>query len=143
MDIYKSYVVYKFDPTGEIKIVSSDTGDEFEGTLDDLFNTFDKYSHIATVRAYRVDRNDFKFIDDVIQAVNKIMTELDLCIAFEKDEAFGNCYEIKLKNQKYIDSYIINMSNEFFKLIEDIFKKFDLKFKYNNTRRYVFLECKS
>jgi hypothetical protein len=24
-----------------------------------------------------------------------------------------------------------------------MFTEFDLKFKYNNTRRYVFLECKS
>ena len=143
MDIYKSYVVYKFNPTCEIKIVSSDSGREFDGKLDDLFNAFDKYSHIATVHVYRVGRDESKFIDDVIQAMNKIMDELDLCITFEKDESFGNCYEIKLKNQKYIDSYIINMSNEFFRLIEGMFTKFDLKFKYNNTRRYVFLECNS
>lgn len=143
MDIYKSYVVYKFNPTDEIKIVSSDSGSEFEGTVNDLFEAFDKYSHIATVRAYRVDGDDSKFIYDVMQAVNIIMDELGLCVTFEKDESFGNCYEIKLKNQKYIDSYIINMSNEFFRLIEDMFTKFDLKFKYNNTRRYVFLECKS
>lgn len=143
MDIYKSYVVYKFNPADEIKIVSSDSGSEFEGTVNDLFEAFDKYSHITTVRAYRVGGDDSKFIYDVMQAVNRIMDELGLCVTFEKDESFGNCYEIKLKNQKYIDSYIINMSNEFFRLIEDMFTKFDLKFRYNNTRRYVFLECKS
>ena len=52
-----------------------------------------------------------------------------------KDGTYGNpSAEIVPANNKYIDSYIINPTKEFYSLLEDFFEEKGIELTYNNTR---------
>ena len=139
----KKYYCYLWKKMDEIVIHAADTEKEIK-RIDNLFKDTEKYAVIGTAN----DTDDEEtFMMKFIIILNRMLNQLGCDARFTKDSISDKttntyCYDIKLANSKFMDSYILNMSEEFFRVIEDAFTKFDLKFSYNNTRSCVFLNKK-
>lgn len=71
---------------------------------------------------------------EMIQTLNTYLIGTSLIIK-EKKSTLTNTisYEICLRNKNFIDSYIINLSNEGIELIEKFFTKRNISITWNNT----------
>ena len=139
----KKYYCYLWKKMDEINFYTAETEDDIK-RCDELLANEKDYTVIGVCRD--TDSNDI-FMTRFIYMMNKMMETLGCSIAFWKDSisdemANTYCYDIKLANSKFMNSYILNMTDEFYKIIEYAFTKFDLTFKYNNTRSCVFLNKK-
>jgi hypothetical protein len=128
----------------EIVIHAADTEKEIK-RCDNLFKDIEKYTIIGTA----VDTDDeATFMMKFIITLNRMLNQLGCNVIFTKDSISDKmtntyCYDIKLADSKFMNSYILNMSDDFYRIIETAFTKFDLKFSYNNTRSCVFLNKKN
>ena len=80
--------------------------------------------------------------------MNIMMQELGSIIRFETDTITAKfkspnrtCWNIKIYDE-FLDSFILNMNNDFYDLIENIFDTFEFEYSYNNTRSCVFISRK-
>lgn len=139
----KKYYCYLWKKMDEIVIHAADTEKEIK-RIDNLFKDTEKYTVIGTAN----DTDDEEtFMKKVINTLNEMLNQLRCNVLFTKDSISDRttnayCYDIKLANSKFMDSYILNMTDDFYRIIENAFTKFDLKFSYNNTRSCVFLNKK-
>lgn len=134
----KKYYMYKFIPTDEITVVSVD--DDIADEVSNIIMHDERYEIITTLESTSSDKF---FISMAILGVNKALKQLGVDVFFAKVDDCGDfCFEIRLVNKKMIDHYTVNMNNGFFRIIEDIFTKFDLKFEYNNIKSDVFISRK-
>lgn len=139
----KKYYCYLWKKMDEINFYTAETEDDIK-RCDELLANEKDYTVIGVCRD--TDGEEI-FMTRFIYMMNKMMETLGCNIAFWKDSISDKmtntyCYDIKLKNSKFMNSYILNMSDDFYRIIENAFTKFDLKFSYNNTRSCVFLNKK-
>jgi len=140
----KKYYCYLWKKMDEINFYTAETDDDIK-RCDELLANEKDYTVIGVCRD--TDSEDI-FMTRFIHMMNKMMETLGCNIAFWNNSISNEmentyCYDIKLKNSKFMDSYILNMSDDFYRIIEAAFAKFDLTFRYNNTRSCVFLNKKN
>jgi hypothetical protein len=128
----------------EINFYIAETEDDIR-RVDELLANEKEYTVIGVCR----DTDDeAAFMMKFIITLNRMLNQLGCNVIFTKDSISDKmtntyCYDIKLANSKFMNSYILNMSDDFYRIIETAFTKFDLKFSYNNTRSCVFLNKKN
>lgn len=75
-----------------------------------------------------------KITNEMVDNFNNLITECSFKLKFNDEFSNPTC-EIVPKNNKYIDSSIINLNNEFYQILENFFKSFySIELSYNNTR---------
>lgn len=75
-----------------------------------------------------------KITNEMVDNFNNLITECSFKLKFNDEFSNPTC-EIVPKNNKYIDSSIINLTNEFYQILENFFKSFySIELSYNNTR---------
>lgn len=72
-------------------------------------------------------------IDDFNSVLNGLgcCFRLSLCKANTEDNAACN---IIVANSLFIDSYIFNLTDDFYQALENYFDKYEIKLSYNNTK---------
>lgn len=139
----KKYYCYLWKKMDEINFYTAETEDDIK-RCDELLANEKDYTVIGVCR----DTDDEEtFMMKFIITLNRMLNQLGCNVLFTKsfisDKTTNTyCYDIKLANSKFMNSYILNMSDDFYRIIEAAFTKFDLKFSYNNTRSCVFLNKK-
>lgn len=139
----KKYYCYLWKKMDEINFYTAETDDDIK-RCDELLANEKDYTVIGVCR----DTDDEEtFMMKFIITLNRMLNHLGCNVIFTKSSISDKttntyCYDIKLANSKFMDSYILNMSDDFYRIIEAAFTKFDLKFSYNNTRSCVFLNKK-
>ena len=75
-----------------------------------------------------------KITNEMVDNFNNLITECSFKLKFNDEFSNPTC-EIVPKNNKYIDSSIINLTNEFYQILENFFKSFySIELSYNNTK---------
>ena len=135
----KKYFIYKNKKTNEIKVYIAKTDSDIERVTDILKDETSGYTNIHTFAD-----NDM-FFTMLIVGLNRMLNEIGSPVLFTKDKISNDrriCLNVKLANERFIDSCILNMSNEFWAIIEDVLTTFELDFNYNNTRSCIFISKK-
>lgn len=71
--------------------------------------------------------------DSMIDNFNFIIAPISI-LRIERSKNDKDIIQIKLTNEKCIDSYIINITNEFERVITSYFSNYNIKIHFNNTR---------
>lgn len=137
----KKYYVYKMNCSRTIKtyLAADDTDIQ---RVDALLEDTTYYTKIYSF----TNEHSAEIIFELTRvAVNKILEELGVGVRYEKDNMSNEtsaCWKLCLTNDLFMDSYILNMNNDFYYFIEEILYKFNFKASYNNTRSYIFVRYK-
>lgn len=134
----KKYYVYKMNSTGTIKTYFAADDADIQ-RVDKLLENTTMYTAIYTFTNEHSAEIIFEFTR---VAVNKILEALGIGVRYEKDNMSTEtsaCWKLCLTNDLFMDSYILNMNNDFYYFIEDILHTFNFKASYNNTRSYIFV----
>jgi hypothetical protein len=79
-----------------------------------------------------------KITSEMVSDFNQTLSNLNCCFKIELRKSVvgdNTICDIVLANNKYIDSFIINPSKEFFKDLEGYFSHYyDIELAYDNTR---------
>ena len=137
----KKYYVYKMNKSNTIKTYLATDEKDIE-RVDTLLQETAVYTTIYTF----TDEHSADLLFEFVRvAVNKILAELGVGVRYEKDDMSTEtsaCWKLCLTNDLFMDSYILNMNNDFYYFIEDILYTFKFKPSYNNTRSYIFVRFK-
>lgn len=74
---------------------------------------------------------------EMIDELNKALETMSLGIRIKLEERLfieGHACDIILANNFFIESYILNLSDEFYEMLEKFFKKYGITLSYNNNR---------
>lgn len=132
----RKYFIYRFKATNEIKVYLAKTDDDVERVTNILKDPNSGYENIHTFQ-------DTEMIYTTLTiGINRMLNVLNAPVIFTRDKISTDdilCLNVKLANSSFIDNYNLNMSNEFWAIIEDVLTTFEFKFSYNNTRSCIFI----
>lgn len=142
-DKVKKYYIYKKSYSNEINAYLARTEEDIK-RVDEILN--DSNSCCKKISSFE-DALPM-FFEYFRISMNSMMLELGSIIRFETDPITARfnspnraCWNIKIYD-KFLDSFILNMNNDFYDLIESIFDTFEFEYSYNNTRSCVFISRK-
>ena len=142
-DKVRKYYIYKKKYSNEIKVYLAKTEEDIK-RVDEILN--DSESGCKKISSFE-DALPM-FFEYFRISMNSMMLELSSIIRFETDPITARfnspdrtCWNIKIYD-KFLDSFILNMNNDFYDLIENIFDTFEFEYSYNNTRSCVFISKK-
>ena len=131
------YFIYRFKATNEIKVYLAETDDDAGRVANILKDPDSGYENIHTFQ-------DTEMIyTNLTIGLNRMLNALNAPVIFTRDKISTDdilCLNVKLANGMFVDSCILNMSNEFWAIIEDVLTTFKFKFSYNNTRSCIFIQ---
>ena len=137
----KKYYVYKMNNSNTIKTYLAEDDTDMQ-RVDALLEDTTMYTTIYTF----TDEHPADLLFEFTRvAVNKILEEIGVGVRYEKDTMSNEtsaCWKLCLTNNLFMDSYILNMNNDFYYFIEELLHKFNFKVSYNNTRSYIFVRYK-
>jgi hypothetical protein len=137
----KTYFIYRYKDTNEIKVHLSKTEWDAERVKNIMKNELDKNGLHRYENIHTFSDNDMFFAMLTI-GLNRMLNELHSPVLFARDKISTDnriCLNVKLANDMFVDSCILNMSNAFWNIIEDVLTTFELDFSYNNTRSCIFI----
>lgn len=140
----KKYFIYRYRDTNEIKVHLSKTEWDAERVKNIIKNELDKHGLHRYENIHTFSDNDM-FFAMLTVGLNRMLNKLNAPIIFTKDKISTDrriCLNVKLANSMFVDSCILNMTNEFWNIIEDVITTFELDFSYNNTRSCIFISKK-
>ncbi len=77
-----------------------------------------------------------RITNEMVDNFNNLITDCSFKLKFNDEFSNPTC-EIVPKNNKYINSSIINLTNEFYQILENFFITFyNIKLSYNNTKSH-------
>lgn len=135
----KKYFIYKNKKTNEIKVYLAKTDADIERVTNILKDENNEYMNIHTF-----SDNDM-FFTLLTAAINRMLNEIRSPVLFRRDRISTDrrvCLNVALGNSMFVDSCILNMSDEFWAIIEDVLTTFELNYDYNNTRSCIFISKK-
>ena len=138
----KKYYIYMND-FDEVKVYLAKTEEDIKRVNEILRDKNSGYTKIGSFE----DELPM-FFEYFRISMNSVMLELDSIIRFETDPITARfnspnrtCWNIKIYD-KFLESFILNMNNDFYDFIESIFDTFEFEYSYNNTRSCVFISKK-
>lgn len=138
----KKYYIYQNKYSSEIKVYLAKTEEDIKRVDELLKDMGSDYKIMSFEDSLPM------FFDYFRICMNSMMLELGSIIRFETDPITARfnspnrtCWNIKVYD-KFLDSFILNMNNDFYDLIENIFNTFEFEYSYNNTRSCIFISKK-
>lgn len=77
-----------------------------------------------------------KITNEMVNEFNSMLKTLNCVFKLELNEKISPnnpTYEIKLVNPRFVDSFIINPTKDFFKILNEFFEEKGIELSYNNT----------
>ncbi len=76
-----------------------------------------------------------KITSNMVDEFNKTLENLQCGFKLSLDESYKNptCYIVPLSD-RFIDSFILNLTKDFFEILDEYFNKKGIVLRYNNTR---------
>lgn len=134
----KGYYIYKMVGSGTIKSYLTRTDEDLK-RVNNILADCGTYRTIWSMKS----SDDVLPYDFIVNGINTLLFDMKCPVYFELVSVKKcNCWKITPINDNFIDSYIFNMSDAFYKIIEDVFNTFEINYHYNNTRSCVFLDMR-
>ena len=131
----RKFYIYQMKGSGTLKsYLAKDSAEIMR--VDTLLKDTKTYQTIFT-------SSDMGTLSDIFYMFESLLNALNAPVKFVKDKISSEnilCLNLVLKNSMFIDSCILNMSNDFWAIIEDVLTTFEFKFSYNNTRSCIFIQ---
>ena len=72
---------------------------------------------------------------EMTEELNLLLLKMGCCFNFKyiSQGPLSACIEIQLINKKFLNSWILNPSDDFYNFITTFFNNYDIEIKYNNT----------
>lgn len=130
----RKFYIYQMKASGTLKAHLAKGSAEIT-RVDTLLNDTKTYHTIFT-------SSNMGTLSDVFYMFEALLNAINAPVKFVIDKISSEntlCLNLVLRNSMFVDSCILNMSNEFWAIIEDVLTTFEFKFSYNNTRSCIFI----
>lgn len=138
----KKVIIYKWNKVNQIKVHKVEDVNEYRKVMNILYEQDKEYFLIGEIDLEK----ELSYLQ-VVSFFNKVLEicypQCPVCLCGELKPIATKHFEciIKMRNSLFVDSYIINLTNEFYNMLELFFKDCGFKIKdYNNTRNTFWYE---
>ena len=144
MEVYtmKKAIIYRWNKMNEIKVHMVNDKEEYSRVMNLLYECDKDYFLIGELNL----ENECCYLE-VISFFNTVLEryfpQCPVCLCGKLSPIDTNHFEctIEMKDNLFVDSYIINLTDEFYHMLEMFFKDCGFKIKnYNNTRNTFWFE---
>ena len=140
----KRVIIYRWNKMNQIKVHKVDDVDEYRKVRNILYEQDKEYFLIGEID-FEKELSYLQVVAFFNTILEKYYTQCPVCLYGKLKPIATNHFEcnIKMKDNLFVDSYIINLTNEFYNMLEMFFKDCGFKIKdYNNTRNTFWYEMK-